>query len=147
MPHYIRYLRIGFTLVTAAVGLAVLVLWGASYWDYSVVEACVTKAHRYRLYSARGTLTFSRDQRIFAGFELSNRFTESMATGLQTNGIKFLRESGGSIYAISIAYWLITTLVFAAAAAPWRRWRFGLLTLLAMTTLVALGLALILWCS
>lgn len=144
MPHYIRYLRIGLTLVTLVVAVVVIVLWGMSYRTYSVANMWVTKTHRYRLYSATGTVTFSRNQRVFAGFELENRFTESVATGFRTKWIKFHRESGGVIYGVSIAYWLLTGVVLTAAAVPWHRWRFSLLTLLTCTTLVAIGLALIL---
>jgi hypothetical protein len=49
------------------------------------------------------------------------------------------------VFRVAISHWLLIPLVAALAAATWLRWRFSLRSLLIATTLVAVGLGLIVW--
>jgi hypothetical protein len=57
-------------------------------------------------------------------------------------GLGWLR---GYSRTIVFPHWFAVALVGVIAVAPWLRWRFGLRTLLIATTLIAVGLGIVIW--
>jgi hypothetical protein len=50
-----------------------------------------------------------------------------------------------SVRYVAMPYWFVAALIAVTAAVPWLRWRFSLRALLVVTTLVAVGLGLIVY--
>ena len=142
MKH--RTLRIAWSVGWGVVAVLLCVLWARSYFGLSTFEVLVTRTHRHYLFSTNGATGILRAVRVFAGFEIANRYLDGYFADLNTHsGLKFVRDSAGSFRVLLISYWLLVPGAVCAATLPWLRWRFGLRTLLIGTTLVAMLLGLI----
>jgi hypothetical protein len=138
-----RKLRIAWSVFWAAVTLLFIACWIRSYFDSRSFEVLVTPTHRYYLHSLSGGVVLDWEERIFLGIELQRAGDPSYVTQLTTNaGVRIVRIEG-TAYAVSVSYWLMTLATAFIAAVPWLRFRFGMRTLLIITTLVAVLTAIV----
>ena len=68
-------------------------------------------------------------------------------SGRITIGPFILDRGGSTSYELIIPYWLLVGISAALAAAPLKRWRFSMRTLLVATSIVAIVLGLLMWLS
>ena len=145
-----RNLRIAFSTTCLLACLLLIALWVRSYWKRTSVEILVTPANRYYLHSTSGTVVIEREARVFDGIEFLPVYGRSDYSPLATNaGLKIISDSNGDVHATSISYWLLLTTNLVLSAAPWIKWstRFSIRTMIIATTLVALGLGVIVWAA
>jgi hypothetical protein len=143
-----RKLRIAWSVGWGLLAVLLCVLWVRSYQKEDRASGRISSTG-VRLYSSRGWLVCFRNSMPGAGpydwdIDLGTehwlspsdgRLQFSMALG------KFLGPAAASH--ISIPHWLAIVVATSTGLASWLHWRFSLRTLLIATTLVAVGLGLI----
>jgi hypothetical protein len=150
MKH--RKLRIAWSVAWGFAAGLLVVLWVRSYWRADGLR--VPTAHPILIDTIRGVVQASQ-------FE-SDKITGFPPGWIHTtfNPDNFLKDQppipswqlhwrsvgiiGDRPY-LSFPIWSILVLLSFVSVAPWVRWRFTLRTLLVATTLVAVGLGLIVW--
>jgi hypothetical protein len=146
MRSYLRYLRIGWTVLCVLATLLLCVLWVRSYWDPYEGQAF--------------GCWFASTRGIIAGCMIQLPTpTPSAGTNMMSvtiDAVEFIPVRGilgfsGSYappdWSFQIPYWCPVVLGGLFAAAPWIGWsrRFTLRTLLIAITAVAVVLGLIVW--
>ena len=142
MRRLLRYLRIDFSATCLVACVLLIALWVRSYWWVDVANRS-----QYSITSMQGRLCVDESFDVLGNpvtrspsFTLVNHFWGS---AFETSGLTIRRRGTG----LAIPYWSLLLPMAALAAAPWLRWRFSLRTLLIATTLVAVGLGLIVWAA
>jgi hypothetical protein len=143
-----RKLRIAWSVAWGIVAALLIVLWVRSYW-WSDSIGYIETWSLTSIESAGGRISFNKsysDSPILgddAWYIDSTRRTP----GDDKLAQQFEWWEFGSDIQATIPTWLPTVVVAALVALPWIRWRwrFSLRTLLIATTLVAVGLGLIVW--
>jgi hypothetical protein len=155
-----RKLRIAWSVFLGLACVLVIVLWVRSQSLYDAISWRSGKGAYYSVMSQYGHLTivngynpndYYAGTRFEIGHKALNPFVDSPAQptlsgilGLRwysSHGVRALRE-----LIFAVPHWFASILLAASCAAPWLRWlpsRFSLRTLLIATTLVAVGLGLI----
>lgn len=128
-----RKLRIAWSVGWGTIAVLLCVLWVRSYWWVDGIEGMLRR-YRIVLTSENARLRFATENYTNLPADTPwRRFTGPVLPGRARVGVPHL----------------IAILILSAfAAAPWLRqwkWRFSLRTLLIATTLVAVGLGLIVW--
>jgi hypothetical protein len=142
----LRFLRIVLTALGLTVCALLVALWVRSYWWVDALYV----AHSHCVVSMRGLLYFDAGISRPAGLPsweyhigpldtLSIWNTETEARVEYEGVLASWPANWTTVYPI----WIFTLLATAFAAAPWIRYRFSLRTLLIATTLVAVGLGLV----
>jgi hypothetical protein len=153
-------LRIAWSVACGIVCLLLVALWVRSYWWSDIVSYRRDKVTMYRAYSDDG-LVIVRDSstRLLLmhdppdiGWTLRTTWSrkqsrEEARTPLIKRVFRRFYWSGWSgTFELLMPYWLSLMLGSALGAAPWLfsfGWRFSLRTLLIATTLVAVGLGVV----
>ena len=146
-----RKLRIAWSVAWGLACVLLIVLWARSYVSSDVLIGSTTANRIVQFTSSWGVLWVAVDS---AGANRDWKFdaqpidgdAEKFVNGLTTHfGFAYLGASPD--YAFAFPYWLPVILSFSFATIPWIRWskRFSLRTLLVATTLIAVGLGLIVY--
>jgi hypothetical protein len=147
--------RIAWSVVWGILALLLIALWVRSYWWIDIATGAVSTTKRVGISSGSGwlTLTWNHPLDGFTHWTMQHNsvayiedFTKNaLARGEQvpTRAHNF----GLSTDRFQLPHWSVVCLVLLGAtiALPWIRWRFSLRTLLIATTLIAVGLGLIVW--
>lgn len=146
MKH--RKLWIAWSIWWGAVAVLFMVLWVRSYWWYDIANV-----------SGTGTASFLSYRGGF-GFVHSMSASTQGIQSVAVDDIRGIIESKdvekasywqffvrGSEVWIRVPYWFLVMLFGVLTAVPWPRWskRYSLRTLLIATTLVAVGLGVIIY--
>lgn len=169
MKH--RKLRIVWSVVWGIVAALLITLWVRSCFEFDQIVYRRSISDYIALTSTRGKLAFGEVEETkfaivcpakwkylhFPMRGVSNKTGSPFAVfpvSLPDNAIFILPKvsnpfvlgvTGPTNYDVSLPYWLPVTIGASITVAPWIRWRFTLRTLLITTTLVAVGLGLIVW--
>jgi hypothetical protein len=132
-----RKLRIAWSVAWGIVAVLLVALWARSYWwfdSFGAVPICgVSASGKLYLVKEMTTVTFGTTM------PLGNTRLRVWSVPIDQ-----MRVEKASYFAVIPTWVLISVSMFAAVSA-WLRWRFTLRTLLIATTLVAVGLGLIVW--
>lgn len=145
MKH--RNFRIAWSVTWGVVAVLLVVLWVRSWSQSSTFQGAIG-TQRIQFTSIIGRI----ETRIFPEIQSSNhppqKWTDTTITAPDGPRVSWrfdrLRPHGVVIY---VPYWFLVTITASLSTAPWLRWRFSLRTLLLATTLVAIGLGMIMWMS
>jgi hypothetical protein len=137
MVRYLRYRRLLFSALCIVASIGQAVFWVRSYSSRTSAEVLVTPRHRFFVHSLDGAVVVHWEGRIFLGIELRPYHPESFYDDFPTQAGIRLAQDSRRFYAVSISYWLLTTVTLLASALPWLRWQFSHRTLLIAMTLSA----------
>jgi hypothetical protein len=144
-----RYLRIAVTALSLTASVLLIALWVRSFTTLDTVFWPWTD-HALALSSLKGHVVLSiigkapaeqwtpfRVEHIVIGDRFKTRFNNNVF------GFYFARKPGG--FRLDLPHWLLVLLGMTIAVAAWRhkKWRFSLRTLLIATTLVAVGIGVV----
>lgn len=149
MARALRYLRIAFNAVCFVCCVLFIVLWVRSYWRLDqLLKVAADGYSGIQSESGWVGVWWSDDPNL----SLYGRTGWRLRT---FDGPRFLPDEPpltlilrplkrvGDI--LQIPYWMVLVVTALVTAVPWFRWRFSLRTLLITTTLVAVGLGLIVY--
>lgn len=160
-PMRIRYLRIVFSALCGITCLLMIVLWVRSYlWCDSTTRQ--RNAQQYRIVSCRGRIRFGwvpdtngyfvfpcewESRQIVSPGDFLLRDDMLTVFGYQSGAAPIRSLAARFPATFAVSYWQLATpfTIGFLIAVPWLRWRFSLRTLLIATTLIAVGLGLIVW--
>jgi hypothetical protein len=151
-----RKLRIAWSVGWGSLAVLLLVLWVRSYWQADELGGDV--GHGFTSIGIRaGKLVFLRlrfQTGLPIGIHTFPRLVYDPTTVSYSDRIVeeqthhpfgFWWEAAPDSLEIALPLWFSTLLFTCLSVAPWIRWRFSLRTLLIATTLVAIGLGLVVW--
>jgi hypothetical protein len=147
-----RKLRIAFSAVCGVLCLLLVVLWMRSYsrldWlqvGESSVASTSGRLLANELFAMGGPPSSSRTMTQTEWTEKLSRHT------FANNRVVIWRTSHGALIPMgvgnSIPYWPLVVVALTLLVIPWLPWRFSLRTLLIATTLVTVGLGLIIYAA
>lgn len=142
-----RKLRIVWSVAWGLVASLLCVLWVRSYWWYDLKQGGgITSANGCLHVGREVKLTWYADSTPIKPEIITHEFGFTTITTVgPTVGSTAVPVGGGGI---GLPYWLLVMSALALVVAPWIRqlpYRFSLRALLIATTLVAVGLGLIVW--
>ena len=157
-----RYIRISVTALSLTACVLVVALWVRSYGQYDWLGGLILNPRgdefqvKYGclIESANGAVVVVYAGNLRASLMLlatsagsSPALTNPRVTGDEGesawNGFRAKIYPSTGMFRASSPHWFLALFAGTAAAAPWIKWRFSLRTLLIATTLVAVGLAII----
>ena len=143
-PRRIRGLRIAVSAVCGILCLLLVVLWVRSYWRLDWVRL---KQPGKSLASLNGRLLFNDVFNINSGqLRYTGKLPYHQYVG--KSGTLFIARRDAMIpvgVGTSIPYWPLVLALSTLTVGPWIPHRISLRTLLIATTLIAVGLGLIVW--
>ena len=145
-----RKLRIAWSAGCAIACLMLILLWVRSYWKWDLATVAMQpKGAGMGVQSARGQMMAHRAEKDqFSGLESFDIKPGWSGPGWYTvSSLGFYIEHSSARALATIPYWFAVLLTGLITTAPWIAWspRFSLRTLLISTTLVAVGLGLIVY--
>jgi hypothetical protein len=157
MKH--RKLRIAWSMAWGIAAVLVVALWVRSYWLRDrITHNYVGRTYArfgYSIDSLRGRCSvlvikhvpaYSPDRMQYVSWPADDTVSIAFPVGsLACTWLGFKWESSPDAFAIIVPYWFPLSAIGVLIAAMWVPWRFSLRTLLIATTLVAVGLGLIVW--
>jgi hypothetical protein len=157
-PRLLRYVRIALTAICLTACVLLVALWVRSYWrgdrlylfyKWSVTLQSFRGSQHFAVYARPwSNIKHSKtqpDPRRIWHWKLTSR---PMPNGdFAEPGFDWLGDDDG--FELFAPHWCSVVVFAAIAAAPWIRWsrRFSLRTLLIVTTLVAVGLGMVVYLS
>jgi hypothetical protein len=152
MTKFLRYLRIAFSATCLVLAALLCALWVRSYWwsdHYHVNPGTfiggLTHHGRVVIHWFDGSNRTSAETGYHCVAIDSIMWSDQDRTDQPLYWYKLFTLSDG--YALAVPIWFPATVIGVLAALPWLRFRFSLRTLLIATTLVAVGLGMIVWMS
>jgi hypothetical protein len=165
MLRYSRQLRIAFSAVCGIACVLLLVLWVRSYWWDDILKVRMPDPQRqFMICSMLGgtqLYTTTVSPRVVWTHRYWRIRTISVAAELEGLDVPWLYRFGlDRLYTfelfsrpdnpdhsriVALPHWMLVVTFTAFGVAPWIHWRFSLRTLLIATTLVAVGLGLVVW--
>jgi hypothetical protein len=141
-----RKLRIAWSVVWGVMAVLLIVLWTRSYRVGDAIRCNPAYSRGVAIGSASGQLTWATfDINKYPSITLGHE--SYLLDHIDFHTTKWGFSTSHELYYTTrtVSHWLLVVPLAAIAAAPWIRWRFSLRTLLIATTLVAVGLGLIVW--
>jgi hypothetical protein len=142
----LKYLRIAVTALSLAACVLIVALWVRSHWRLQILEK-PTGFGAFQISSVKGCIAVGRlGPRSYLIGRSYLSFPAGDAADWRKGGVSgFDYYEEGSVTAFLAPHWLLALLFSALAVIPWvvRSWCFSLRTLLIATTLVAVGLGMI----
>lgn len=141
-----RKLRIAWSVVCALVCVLLIALWVRSYWKWDTLASRLPTGSNLVLTSCDGDFSVGIDNQPgpFAyteALEVESRLTSSWTRDDSERGFGIHRGPTYLIVASPAWFWVVVGVLLSGA--PWIRKRFSVRTRLIATTLVALGLGVI----
>jgi hypothetical protein len=137
----LKYLRIAVTSLSLTACVLLIALWVRSYWRHDSIGVSETEIH-----SVRNRIVFlpdpgKKDFLRTRSTQVSSEFVSSINRPANRWGYGSANDLG--IYVTPHWFWVL--IAGSIAVAPWISWsrRFSLRTLLIATTLVAVGLGIV----
>jgi hypothetical protein len=151
-----KYLRIAVTALCLTACVLLIGLWVRSYWWVTSIQTppvasralhCSFEPGRVRIESIL-LRTAEENAEWFSGLRHYHKSSPHYAV-YNYPSPSFVLRYRKSLRSIRIIfpYWFAILIAGAASVAPWIRWRFSVRTLLIATTLVGVGLGIIVWLS
>ena len=151
-----RKLRIAWSVFWGFAALLLIVLWVRSYWWVEEFAVPLTNKYYFGAAYSPGCIGFAihpMGQLSSSKIKRFQRFpTESWLEAIRQDRLQNISRIWGTFDFRRHSYiapdWFVLIVLAALAVAPWirhLRWQFSLRTLLIVTTLVAVGLGLIVW--
>ena len=142
-----RKLRIAWSVAWGMVAVLLCVLWVRSQWRVDVIGGPITADWSVGFLSYPGASGLGFEKRsLIPTWTMAN---DTTVRWLLLNGDLYSSPLWGGVIWRNGSYvapdWFLISIAFCLAALPWIRWRFSLRTLLIATTLVAVGLGVIVW--
>ncbi len=142
----LKYVRIAVTALSITVGVLLIALWVRSYSLIDVVHGPLPGDRSFQAISCHGKLAV-----IVGPYKASWQSYTRPRGAFWWRIDQYKRRIGlfASVprtynrHEVTISYIVFLVLLAAIAGLPWIRWRFSLRTLLIATTLVAVGLAMV----
>jgi hypothetical protein len=150
-----RKLRIAWSMAWGLACVLLIAMWVRSYWWADEVRYRPATIDGLRVWSDEGALRIERFPNLLTHMGQTLPFGWSRKkfwnahfegfSDIDTVGRwrKVFRGFSSARYIHLLPYWAVVFSTVACAGLPWLRWRFTLRTLLIATTLVAVGLGLI----
>jgi hypothetical protein len=146
----LKYPRIAVTALSLTACALLVALWVRSYWWIDVIMRGTTSRNTtvVAISSNYGGVVFYRvvEPNWVIPPEMINRWGYSSDKAAPGNPLFDWTVSSRETR-VEFPIWVPALLAASLAAAPWIRWRFRLRTLLIATTLVAVGLGILVWSS
>jgi hypothetical protein len=146
----LKYLRIAVTALSLTACVLFVALWVRSYSRLHILEKR-TGFQAFQISSVKGRIAIGHlDPRTYViGRPYLSVAAGDAADWRKGSVLGFDYYEDGSLTAVIAPHWLPALLSTAIAVIPWisRSWRFSLRTLLIATTLVALGLGVVVWAA
>jgi hypothetical protein len=152
----LKYLRIAVTALCLTACVLIVALWVRSYWRHDSIRTWISSSRSLVILSHEGFMVVHLRLYNFVPFdELPLVYFRSGTIGDSAylppaswswrSG--FIPES--SYFESSVPHWILLIVSGSLAIVPWIHWskRFSLRTLLIATTLVAMGLGIIIWAA
>jgi hypothetical protein len=148
MTHYLHYVRIAVTALSLTACVLLVALWVRSYYVADLITGHTSNAHKVvvtSFWGRLGLMVAPERARLAVDADIKLRryeIGEWIAVPKKVGTLGFSAYSGE--YGINVAspHWFLATLAGLFALVPWMR-RFSLRTLLIATTLVAVGLGIV----
>jgi hypothetical protein len=140
----LHYLRIAVTALSVMACVLLVALWVRSHWKVDFVGIPLSRTKSIGIALIPGHVWWRIDEqpatwRLYTASVDEHRRTVDAAVG----GFQYARGFRFSSDASCIPYWFLLVMTAVLTGVPWIKWRFSLRTLLIATTLVAVGLAVI----
>jgi hypothetical protein len=155
IPRIVRALRITWTALCGIACLLLVVLWVRSYWYGTAFTCTLYNSKVCSIVSFKGTLSVALADAEYNldayTMGLSEHHSESFSPLKSHWGIGVKQSPTSTIRSefVSVPHWFAVVLCAICAitvvVSPEWHWRFRIRTLLIATTLVAVGLGLIVW--
>ncbi len=142
MKH--RKLRIAWSVMWGIAALLLIAMWVRSSWFVDIVFVPIIPKNHFFVESYRGrahvtsALSKPNDHWNYFQYRSDAAFEDGVAWS-------FVPVSDPLAEGVIFAFWPFGIGTALLSIAPWLRWQFSLRTLLIATTLVAVGLGLIVW--
>jgi hypothetical protein len=149
----LKYLRIAVTALCLTACVLLALLWVRSYWRLDSTIGPLSKTTGFQVSSMEGRIWLQYAAGLEApvtSWEFFSR-KESILGELEDdhplNGPTFRVASNSGILEAVVPHWFLAIITAAIATVFWtsRKWRFSLRTLLIATTLVAVGLGMVVY--
>jgi hypothetical protein len=144
-----RKMRIAWSVAWSMVAVLLIVLWVRtnSPWTYYYSRFQTHMNGGFGIRSFDGRLgIYSWDMRPARWNSVAKNWRSNYGrTDSEPDGILGFAISRSWAYGVILPYWFLTILTVFIVASSWLHWRFSLRTLLIATTLIAVGLGLIVW--
>jgi hypothetical protein len=140
-----RKLRIAWSVAWGIVAVLLIALWIRSYSHLQIIEKRFG-SQTIQVSSVRGHFAIAslHPTAAIGMFYLSTAAVNAADwRELGPSGFACYRNSMGAI--LIVPHWFAALLCAIISAVVWLQWRFSLRTLLVATTLVAIGLGLVVW--
>jgi hypothetical protein len=162
-PRLLQYVRIAVTPLGLTACVLLVALWVRSYWWCDILENKATRGvihvesrkgiviYQLTFYNFKTGWPASTRAAVIEDLSLGRIHTsypvaESYSFPRASNGmLGFGRFKSGATKIVFAPHWFIAVVTAACAGTPWISRRFSLRTLLIATTLVALGLGMIVY--
>jgi len=136
-----RKLRIAWSILFGAASFAIAVLLVRSYWFHEETAGSISTSKILSMSSDRGQFAFGVvTNRPHVDF----KYVKTTPTN-QSSRWRLRFVSAGDAWVAYVPYWFPALICGTFAAVPWVRCQFSLRTLLIATTLIAVGLGLVVW--
>jgi hypothetical protein len=151
-PLRFRKRRVAWSVAWGVLALLLIVFWVRSYWITDLVSRINSRRIATTIGSQYGVVYFAHfDAEI--GYRHSTNPSNPRPWAIRSlrgydsnNGLFVWERDETSLYA-ALPHWFIAAIVVGVGSVLWLPWRFSLRTLLVATTLVAVGLGLLIYAA
>ena len=144
----VRYLRIAVTALSLTACVLLIALWVRSYWWFTLAVTTNSLKQVHSLEGTVGLVISSARPRPHSWQVVDCSISELSEAGsvIEPSGkYGFSLDHTQQFTFVQVPYWLLVFIASIPASAPWIRWTFSLRTLLIVTTLVAVGLGVVIY--
>jgi hypothetical protein len=137
----LNYVRIAVTALSLTACVLLIALWIRSYWCWDSIGVSETEIHSL---GSRIVITADLGQQDFLRARSTSVSLESLSSVYRLDnrwGFGLVNDSRNYVYVTP--HWFSVLMAVIVAATPWMPRRFSLRTLLIATTLIAVGLGVI----
>jgi hypothetical protein len=152
----LKYLRIAATALSLTACLLLIALWVRSYWWADMIRIQTARTRLVSLSSVRASLIVHTSRQSEASFSQPGGlgYAKRLASGVKFDGehgatiydlVRFGFAMGNRRFSLTVPHWVPVLVTGILAAVIWHKqsWRFNIRTLLIVTTVVAIGLGIV----
>jgi hypothetical protein len=142
----LHYLRIAVTALCLTACVLLVALWARSYWWMDIATLGLSSGPGYMFGSMNGEVSAakfpSREGAVSLGWHAWSNPAGGRRAWSTSDSSEFAGFRYGTFFA-AMPHWLAILLMSLLGGVPWIRWRFSVRILLIATTLVAVGLGMV----
>jgi hypothetical protein len=145
----LKYLRIAVTALSLTASALLIALWVRSYWRLDGISMPITTTRKIEIWSGGArvelrTAEYGGPSGPSNPWNVVSLSRKEVLDYVKAAGMKReTRYFGQTQFGFLLPTWLFIVFSITVATAPWLPWRFSLRTLLIATTLVAMGLGIV----